>query len=253
MLLGRWDLSDARCRSGVGASTVGQRSGADGSKSESSSRASASYPCVRKTSPTSPAALDILCFSETRSDLAQGARLQELLGRARSGGARVLVIEPPVWRSGPARLETTSLADGTCVAVPHLPAGLPGYLGKGTVRRLAHEAVARVGLGPYLLWCATPLAASFDKLLAPSLVVYDRAGDPTSAGCAERTGRDHDLMARADLVLVRSNADLDAALRTRSDSQVVEDASNPAGWDERWTAVARLIEDAQQPRLAPAA
>ena len=100
-------------------------------------------------------------------------------------GLRVVFVEEPLWRPGPARLDRQSAGPRIDVLVPHTPVDPVGAVdGTGfcapqdsVVQPLLAAWLAGQGITQHLAWLATPMAWPLARALQPRHVVYDCADD----------------------------------------------------------------------------
>ena len=144
--------------------------------------------------------MNIVCVSHLRWDFVF-QRPQHLLSRAAKDG-RVLYVEEPVSTDGGAGMEIVTHSTGVMVAVPRLPAALPGAERNALHGRLLRDAVATHIGREWVLWYYTPMALAVTHGLTALAVVYDCmdelsafAGAPT-----ELRAREDELFRAADVV-----------------------------------------------------
>jgi UDP-galactopyranose mutase len=118
--------------------------------------------------------LDLICLSHLRWDFVF-QRPQQLMTRF-ARDRRVLFVEEPFFDApdGSDRIDLRTITPTLMIAVPHLSTSTVAQCRDDVVQQhLIDEAIARSGLGQFVLWYWTPMALPVARHLAPALVVFD--------------------------------------------------------------------------------
>ena len=187
-------------------------------------------------------------------------RPQHLMSRL-AGRWRVLFVEEPMRRSGPAGLEVQEVWPHLSVLVPHTPVAAAGFHDEQMplLRPLLAAYLEAHRLQVDVAWLYTPMAMPLVPTAAPRCVVYDCMRELLVSKDALRQWQQHEaaLLESAALVLA-GGPSLYEALRTRHahvaclPSAVDESHFSPSGLrlDSRQAVRAReLMYPLKRPRL----
>jgi len=130
-------------------------------------------------------------------------RPQQLMSRL-AAHYKVLFIEEPAYRDGPAGFDHTVIAPHLEVLVPRTPVHAPGFHDDQlpVLKRLLTELLGARGIDDYVVWFYTPMALPLVAQMRPRAVVYDCMDELASFKDAPRQLRQREtaLLKLASLV-----------------------------------------------------